>query len=184
MSEWPRQDFGHEDYLFDEISRPISHVVFHTVAADRQISIEELDRWHRERGWAGCGYNELIDFDGQAIAGRNPNIIPAGARGLNRFGYHIAVMGHGDRKPFRCVQKLALADRIIDVSRRCRTPVSNERLIELLPKNPMRVIGHREVNRLIKFYSWLTNEHRTTKSCPGNLVNCSGIRRLVLARMT
>lgn len=69
--------------------------------ADKSIEAkrDEIDRWHKERGWKGFGYHWLIDRDGKRIAGRPETDIGAGVRGRNRGRIHISLVGgHGASK--------------------------------------------------------------------------------------
>lgn len=166
------------EFLEQPIKRRISHVVFHTLAYSGVAGAFECDSWHRNRGWLGIGYNEVIRRNGTVEAGRDPDAIPAGVYGLNRTGYHIAMEGNGDRKDFSGPQYAALADRVADVAHRARTP-TGKKLSDVMRKNLFRCIGHREVNVLVKFLEWLNPRHRTTKTCPGAKVDCRQVRELV-----
>lgn len=63
--------------------------------ADKPIEAkrDEIDSWHKARGWKGFGYHWLIDRDGKRIAGRPETEIGAGVRGRNRGRIHICLVG-------------------------------------------------------------------------------------------
>lgn len=71
---------------------------------------EEIDRWHKDRGWTMIGYNDVIlncyptyeswaknkpdiNSDGVCEDGRPIEYIPAGARGHNTNSIHICMIG-------------------------------------------------------------------------------------------
>jgi hypothetical protein len=161
-----------------EITRPIEYIVIHTFGYDGIAGFEEVHSWHKNRGWNGCGYNEIIRRDGTTEPGRNPNDTPAHCRGINRISYGISMEGNGDKADFTSEQKHTLVERIISVSKRCKTR-KEICLYCTIKKNLMRVIGHKEVNVLVKVFAWLTSKYKTSKTCPGTKVSCSEIRRMV-----
>ena len=68
-----------------------SAVIHHTASPD--VSVATIDRWHRARGWAGCGYHFVIRRDGTVEAGRPLDRKGAHAKGRNnRIG--IALCGY------------------------------------------------------------------------------------------
>lgn len=57
---------------FKQNSRRISFIVLHCTATDasQRVTVEDLDRWHRKRGWQGCGYHIVVYQDGSIHYGR------------------------------------------------------------------------------------------------------------------
>jgi len=53
----------------------------------------DIDRWHRARGWKGCGYHYVIDRDGNIEEGRPLNMIGAHCKGYNRHSIGICYEG-------------------------------------------------------------------------------------------
>ena len=51
-------------------------------------TIQDIDRWHKERGWAGCGYHYLVRKDGSIYRGR-----PENAEGAHCLGYNTVSIG-------------------------------------------------------------------------------------------
>ncbi|MDT8717836.1 N-acetylmuramoyl-L-alanine amidase [Clostridium sp. 19966] len=51
-------------------------------------SIQDIDRWHKERGWIGCGYHFLVRKDGSVYRGR-----PENAEGAHCYGYNTNSLG-------------------------------------------------------------------------------------------
>ena len=42
---------------------------------DMDIGVKDIDRWHRERGWMGCGYHLVIKREGAHVRGMNSKSI-------------------------------------------------------------------------------------------------------------
>ena len=66
--------------------RNITEVIVHCTAtpAGRDVTVADVDRWHRQRGFAGIGYHYLVALDGTVHAGRDVDIAGAHCRGHNR----------------------------------------------------------------------------------------------------
>lgn len=76
------------------INRKIKRVFIHCSAASRtNIDAEEIDLWHRQRGWSGIGYHFFIKTDGTIEAGRNIEKTPAAQRFHNRHTIAICLNG-------------------------------------------------------------------------------------------
>lgn len=52
--------------------RNIIRIVVHCSATPEGKAFYErdIDSWHREKGWSGCGYHYVIDLDGKVELGR------------------------------------------------------------------------------------------------------------------
>jgi len=132
-------------------------IVIHTAAADRLgVTIEDIDYWHRQLGWAGCGYHVVIEDDGAIRAGRSYDRRGAHARGMNHKSIGICMTGHGDVRDFNPAQYDALFPLLEQLCRRFNIPVDH-------------VIGHREIKAL----AGAPDPH---KSCPGNKVVMKALR--------
>lgn len=59
----------------------------------REFNVNDIDRWHKERGWDGCGYHYVIKLDGEIEIGRDVNKIPASIQGHNRHAIAICYIG-------------------------------------------------------------------------------------------
>lgn len=79
--------------------RPIDTVWIHCSAASRaSIDADEVDSWHRKRGWDGIGYHYFIKTDGTLEEGRP----------LERTGAHVK--GHNKRSIGICLNGLNVGD--------------------------------------------------------------------------
>lgn len=139
-------------------------IVIHTAAADRSgVTIAEIDRWHRERGFARVGYHYVIEDDGAVRIGRDESVPGAHARGLNSRSLGICVTGHGDVRDFAECQYAALTPLVVLLVRKYGLSTEN-------------IIGHREIK--IK-----AGAPEPGKSCPGKMVNMVALRARVRAAM-
>ena len=66
-------------------------VIHHTASHD--VSAEEIDRWHKKRGWDGIGYHFVIRANGDIEKGRSIYKKGAHARGRNHY-IGIALTGY------------------------------------------------------------------------------------------
>ncbi len=160
--------------------RKITRIVWHTAAhavdgIAQDTTAKQIDAWHRAKGWTEIGYNVVVRFDGTIEPGRDPRKVPAGVAGMNSYTYHICFSGHGDLKP--------LTDRQLEMGIRHTIEILKRyNLTESFLKNPMIVMGHREVNLLVEA-GLLNPKYRTTKTCPGKKVDMSDIRKRILERI-
>lgn len=66
--------------------------------ADRRAEdkVNEVRRWHKERGWSDVGYHYLIDRDGTVVEGRPIERTGAHVKGHNKGSVGISLFGgHG-----------------------------------------------------------------------------------------
>ena len=75
--------------------REIDTIILHCTAtpAGREITIEEVDRWHRERGFRCVGYHFLVLLDGSVQTGRQLSEVGAHCRNHNLRSVGIAYVG-------------------------------------------------------------------------------------------
>jgi len=71
--------------------RPITELIWHCTATPegRAVTVAEIDRWHRARGWSGIGYHKVVHLDGSVSDGRPEARIGAhvGGRNTGTIGY-------------------------------------------------------------------------------------------------
>jgi N-acetylmuramoyl-L-alanine amidase len=75
--------------------KAVDYIVIHCAATkeDQDIGVDEIRRWHRQRGWLDVGYHYVIRRDGTLEIGR-PNDVPgAHARGFNHVSIGICLVG-------------------------------------------------------------------------------------------
>lgn len=79
--------------------RKITEIIVHCTATKegQEISVADVDRWHRERGFAGIGYHFLIYLDGSIHNGRPINKAGAHCVGHNANSIGICYVGGLDK---------------------------------------------------------------------------------------
>lgn len=97
----------------------------------------DIDRWHREQGFAGIGYNYVIDLDGTIEVGRPLTMAGAHCKGWNKRSIGICYIGgldaNGRPADTRTLaQKVSLHNLV-------------EQLIERFP-SITQVLGHRDTS--------------------------------------
>ena len=75
--------------------RHINEIVVHCSATPegKHFTVEDIDRWHRQRGWSGIGYHSVIYLDGTRHIGRPIERIGAHVAGRNRTTIGICYIG-------------------------------------------------------------------------------------------
>lgn len=86
--------------MFETPKRRVDRIFIHCSASENEslvgaTLVDEIRRWHLERGWSDVGYHFLIDKDGELMSGRDILKSPAAQRGHNTGT--IAIMVHGLR---------------------------------------------------------------------------------------
>ena len=119
--------------------RVITLLVVHcsAVRPGQRSSVQDIDRWHRARGWKnGCGYHYVIRRDGSIETGRPLEMIGAHVVGHNAHSIGICYEGGLDA-----------AGNAADT----RTPKQKQTLRRLLEQLHERfpkaiIVGHHDLN--------------------------------------
>lgn len=153
------------------MARKVERIVWHTAAHGQNgvaydTTAAQIDRWHRERGWDGIGYNVVIRFNGTIELGRDPEKIPASVAGINETTYHFS--GHGDMALLTPAQTESGIQHTIE--QLARYGLTERFLSEL---DGLIVMGHCEVNVLV---ARGLAPIPITKTCPGRLVDMDAVR--------
>lgn len=80
------------------IVRPINDIILHCTdtAPDPKIGVEQIDQWHRQQGWNGCGYHYVVRTDGTVERGRDIAQPGAHCYGHNAESIGICYVGGQD----------------------------------------------------------------------------------------
>lgn len=153
--------------------RTVSYLVVHTAADPREggshdTPARDIRRWHLARGWTDIGYHYVVRRSGGVEQGRPEWRVGAHVEGLNTKSIGICLSGHGDKAPMTQEQENALLDLLVKLMKRYNIPAH-------------RVIGHKEVNKLVEA-KVVPARYKTTKTCPGKYVDMSVIRRKLTER--
>jgi N-acetylmuramoyl-L-alanine amidase len=75
--------------------RRIDTIVIHYAASPQglDVDIEDVRRWHMERGWNDVGYHYFIKLDGTIQIGRDLKTIGAHVKGHNRHSIGVCYAG-------------------------------------------------------------------------------------------
>lgn len=123
--------------------RNINMIIVHCTATPegREVSVEEVNKWHKDRGFAGIGYHYLVDLNGIVHEGRDVDLVGAHTSGYNTRSVGVCYVGGTDAK---------------GKAKDTRTPYQKDGLLILL-------------TRLKQLYPYATiHSHRefANKSCP------------------
>jgi len=134
--------------------RKIDEIIVHCAAtqpgwmADQSVEAkrDEIDRWHRDRGFNSFGYHYLIDRDGQTCAGRGLEEQGAHTYGHNDDSIGICLVGgHGSSSTD------AFSTNYTDAQDQALRVLINELKIRI--PTIKKVSGH--------------NDYTNAKACPG-----------------
>lgn len=105
--------------------RIINDIIVHCTATPegRPVSLEEVNRWHIEKGFNGIGYHYLILLNGDVVSGRKLELPGAHCEGHNANSIGICYVGGLDRllqpKDTRTpLQKTAMRTLLVDLKRK------------------------------------------------------------------
>lgn len=75
--------------------RQIKEIIIHCSATDpsANFTVNDIDRWHRQRGWNGIGYHYVVNPDGTVDHGRSELISGAHCYGHNKNSIGICYIG-------------------------------------------------------------------------------------------
>lgn len=119
--------------------RKIKKLIVHCTDSpdDLDIGFQEIDQWHKERGWGSpsgvhCGYHYIIRRDGRVERGRPDHERGAHARGHNTSSLGIVWVG---RKVITPEQYKTMLSLLSGLRHQYKVDIEN-------------VLGHCEVNHL------------------------------------
>ena len=75
--------------------RKITDIIIHcsATAEDKSFTVADIDRWHRQRGFAQIGYHYVIYLDGTIHKGRPIELVGAHCQGHNSHSIGICYIG-------------------------------------------------------------------------------------------
>ena len=80
--------------------RRITEIIIHCSATPegRKHTVEDIDKWHKAKGWKGIGYHYVVYLDGSVHKGRPVEQIGAHCTGHNANSIGICYIGGCDKK--------------------------------------------------------------------------------------
>lgn len=75
--------------------RYVNEIIIHCSATPegRDYTVEDIDKWHRAKGWAGIGYHYVIYRDGSIHKGRDEAKVGAHCLGHNLTSIGVCYIG-------------------------------------------------------------------------------------------
>lgn len=75
--------------------RKITEIIVHcsATAEGKDFTEKDIDRWHRAKGWDGCGYHYVIKLDGTIETGRRIEKAGAHCLGHNKNSIGVCYIG-------------------------------------------------------------------------------------------
>ena len=76
-------------------SRRIDEIIVHCTATPqgREVTVADIDRWHRQRGFYGIGYHYVVYLDGTVHLGRAIHEVGAHCKGHNAHSIGVCYVG-------------------------------------------------------------------------------------------
>ena len=80
--------------------KDVLYIVVHCTATrlSQRVTIDDIDRWHKARGYAQCGYHWYIDREGTIKEGRSEKLAGAHVRHYNQHAIGVCYEGGLDEK--------------------------------------------------------------------------------------
>lgn len=119
--------------------RTITDIVIHCTAtrAGVPVTVPDIDRWHKNRGFAGIGYHYVVGLDGTIEKGRPDHRVGAHVKGHNWRSIGVVYVGGLD-------ENMKPTDTRTDAQKQALTDL----LITLKEKYPnARISGHRDFSK-------------------------------------
>lgn len=105
--------------------RKVNKIIIHCSATPegRHVTVAEIDKWHRERGFSQIGYHYVIYLDGTIHKGRPESLAGAHTVGHNQNSIGVCYVGGVDKqwnaKDTRTqAQKIVLRELVKDLQNR------------------------------------------------------------------
>lgn len=92
-----------------KFTKPITEIIIHCTAtpAGQNLTVADIGRYHRHRGFETIGYHYLIHLDGTVERGRPTEYIGAHCLGHNAFSIGVAYVGGMDDRGYPCDTRTA-----------------------------------------------------------------------------
>lgn len=93
--------------------RKIDKIIVHCTATPegREVSVADIDRWHRKRGFARIGYHYVVGLDGSIHKGREENAVGAHCKGQNSNSIGVVYVGGMSKDMKRAIDTRTEAQR-------------------------------------------------------------------------
>lgn len=84
-----------QNFSLRKSNRPINEIIVHCTATPegREVSMDELRRWHKQRGFSDVGYHYVVHLNGDVENGRSVDIVGAHCTGHNAQSIGVCYVG-------------------------------------------------------------------------------------------
>lgn len=85
----------HDENRIRKSKRTINEIIVHCTAtpAGRNVTVDEITKWHKQRGFTTIGYHYVVYLDGSIHEGRNVDISGAHCIGHNAHSIGVCYVG-------------------------------------------------------------------------------------------
>ena len=139
-------------------------IIVHTMAFRGKVSPARLLEWHKARRFTTWGYHWYFRYDGTIVPLRSMQYQGAHTKRANDT-IGVVFEGHGDLEPWTEAQKTSW--RVLGPALAAKFSICTDTYLYCASD----VWGHREW----KFHGGV----RTTKTCPGKMVDMHEVRQMV-----
>ena len=129
LAQWPTKSKRRIDWIIVHCS---------DTPEGRNNTVEDIRRWHKQRGWSDIGYHYVVYLDGSVHDGRNVDKIGAHCEGYNSNSIGICYIG----------------GKTVDMksNKDTRTPKQKEALLRLLRElrklyPTAKIVGHKDLDK-------------------------------------
>lgn len=121
--------------------RRIDSIIVHCTASPegKHLTVEDIRRDHKAKGWADIGYHYVVYLDGSIHNGRNVDLIGSHCYGHNSYSIGVVYVGGLENKPNTPYNKLKAKDTRTDKQKKALVSLLKE-LRRLYPK--AKIYGH------------------------------------------
>lgn len=98
--------------------KEVEGIVLHNSGVSVLQSIEVIHNYHKNKGWAGIGYQYYVRKDGSVYRGRPENMAGAHCPGANSNSIGICAEGNFNEENMTDIQKQAIIELVKDIKSR------------------------------------------------------------------
>lgn len=98
--------------------KKIEGIVLHNSGVTVEQSVEIIHNYHKNKGWAGIGYQYYVRKDGKVYKGRPESMAGAHCVGVNDISIGVCAEGNFNEETMKEVQKQAIIELVKDVKTR------------------------------------------------------------------
>lgn len=118
----------------------ITHIVIHYSATyeDQNLTVKDIDKMHKARGWKGVGYHYVIRRDGKVEVGRPETQVGAHVGGQNSGKLGICAIGG--------LNRATGPNKGVDNRTKAQIESQIKLIRDILKRHPKaKVVGHRDL---------------------------------------